>query len=140
MSTLDRVLNALNKKRAELKESEAGFSLVELLVVVLIIAVLAAIAVPLYLSSVDSAEEAAAEATCSNALSMYTAEVFENGGHEGASADAVAEAIQAQSDFDDDWEVRATGSDDSTGFDVLDGDETLATCSGVTTGGSSSEN
>jgi type IV pilus assembly protein PilA len=44
-------------------EGQTGFSLVELLVVMLILGLLAAIAIPLYLNQVDKAEDADAKAT-----------------------------------------------------------------------------
>jgi prepilin-type N-terminal cleavage/methylation domain-containing protein len=57
-----------------LSQNRPGFTLVELLVVVLIIAILAAIALPLYLSAVNDAEKKTALAnmqTIANGLQAY---------------------------------------------------------------------
>ncbi|WP_146339242.1 hypothetical protein [Nesterenkonia sp. NBAIMH1] len=98
--------------------------------VVLIIAVLAAIAVPLYLSSVETAEEAAADATCSNALSMYTSAAFEEGGYSAGMGEQVVQALNGQSD---EYTVTVAGGDgtDNISFSVDYGGDAPATCEGV---------
>ncbi len=63
-----------------LHKNEKGFTLVELMVVVVIIGVLVAIAIPVYQNTQTNAQTKAAEATVrtlNGSLSMYIAEVEE---------------------------------------------------------------
>lgn len=58
------MLDMLNKRR----EDEEGFTLIELMVVVLIIAILLAIAIPTFLGARDRANDRAAQSSARNAL------------------------------------------------------------------------
>lgn len=73
---MDRVSRRV---RGERMDSDEGFSLAELLVVVGIIAVLAVIAVPMYLNQQDKAKDSAAVAELRQAKTGVAAYAAENG-------------------------------------------------------------
>ena len=63
------------------KQSRRGFSLVELLAVVLVLAVLAAVAIPLYTSQRQSAAGRACKANLASIASALSAYALRNGGY-----------------------------------------------------------
>jgi type IV pilus assembly protein PilA len=62
------MLSSIKARLAEHRQDEGGFTLIELMVVVLIIAILIAIAIPTFLGARKSAQDRAAQADLRNAL------------------------------------------------------------------------
>ncbi|MBX3195631.1 MAG: prepilin-type N-terminal cleavage/methylation domain-containing protein [Schumannella sp.] len=75
---MTRIKSALERRLAEGKKDE-GFSLIELLVVVIIIGILAAIAIPIYIGVQDNAKDSAVKTDLTNAKLAVVAYYVDQG-------------------------------------------------------------
>ena len=92
-SVLRRLRESQTAELEGVEEAEAGFTLIELMVVLLIIAILLAIAIPTFLGVTSSANDRAAQSNLTNGLTEATAQ-YQNAGQtfSGVSANLVASA------------------------------------------------
>jgi type IV pilus assembly protein PilA len=76
-------------KRFDSDDREAGFTLIELMVVVLIIAILIAIAIPTFLGAREKAQDRAAQSNLRNALASVNLYYTDDGTYAGITKDAM---------------------------------------------------
>jgi len=77
------------KKLQERRESDEGFTLIELMVVVLIIAILIAIAVPTFLGARERAQDRAAQSNLRNSLTASKVLYADDGDYSGVTSAAL---------------------------------------------------
>jgi type IV pilus assembly protein PilA len=82
-------VNIIAKLRARKDRDEEGFTLIELMVVVLIIAILIAIAIPTFLGAQNKAKDRAAQSSLRNALTSAKTIYTDNSSYAGADAAAL---------------------------------------------------
>jgi type IV pilus assembly protein PilA len=79
------MLQTLKNRMAKTEESDKGFTLIELMVVVMIIAVLLAIAIPTFLGSKGKAEDRSAQSSLRNAVTAARTVYTDSGTYTNAT-------------------------------------------------------
>jgi type IV pilus assembly protein PilA len=100
-------MNRLATLRARRAIDERGFTLIELMVVVLIIAILIAIAIPTFLGARNRASDRAAQANLRNTLTAAKTSFTDNDNYSGANA-AGLKAIEPSLSYQDTADVKGS--------------------------------
>lgn len=118
--------NALGKRSAKAEEGvEAGFTLIELMVVLLIMAILLAIAIPTFLGVKGGAQDRAAQSNLTNGLTNAEV-VYQNGSSYGTTASAVAGLTAAEPNLSfSDTSLTVTGASNDITVDVGNGEQQI---------------
>jgi type IV pilus assembly protein PilA len=125
-----RLVSALRKAydqkkgRTELEGAEAGFTLIELMVVLLIMAILLAIAIPTFLGVKTGAQDRAVQSNLTNGLTSAKA-AYANGGTYAASAAEVIALNSAEPNITFAAAAATSGSNNLSVATSTDGQELL---------------
>lgn len=93
-ATIRNYMDAVKRRREE--GDEAGFSLIELIVVVVILGILAAIAIPVFNGLQEQAKKSSLESIVGNAAAQVASDIAQ--GKDKAAIDAQLVKLQNQSD------------------------------------------
>lgn len=91
-ASIKNYMEALKRQREERGEDAEGFSLIELIIVVVILGILVAVAIPIFLSIQGTAQENALKAAAANGATAAAAAAAQPG---AVAADLTAAAVSA---------------------------------------------
>ncbi len=111
--------------RTELEGAEAGFTLIELMVVLLIMAILLAIAIPTFLGVKNGAEDRAAQSNLTNALTSAKASYANGGTYATAASLELSSLSSAEPNITFETGSATTGSNNIAVNVAADGQQLL---------------